>query len=394
MKESALMTVYKRLPVSFERGEGVWLFDQKGEKYLDALSGIGVCALGHAHPAVTQAIIEQAEKVLHTGNIFTIAEQEALAHELTEFAGMERVFFANSGAEVNEGAIKLARLYGHQRGIENPSIIVFEKAFHGRTLATLSASANRKIQAGYEPLVSGFIRAPYNDLNALNAIAHNSKNIVAIFLEPVLGNAGVIVPDDDYLPGIRKLCDQHQWLMMLDEIQTGVGRTGRNYAYQHYADATPDILTSAKALANGIPIGAVMAKGAASELFEYGRHGSTFGGNPFCCHVARAVLQTIIKEKIAENAAKVGSYLLEQLKQALDGHEHVVAVRGKGLMIGVELDKPCRELYQLGLEQRLLFSVAAESSIRLLPPLILTKEQADMIVERLVKCINQFYKDE
>lgn len=387
---TALMPTYSRLPVNFTHGKGCWIFDDKGNKYLDGLAGIAVTALGHAHPNIVAAIKEQAEKILHVSNTFVIEECELLGQELTALANMEKVFFGNSGAEANETVIKLARLYGHSRGIENPEIIVMDQAFHGRTLATLSASSGRRIQAGFEPLVSGFVRASFNDIEAIHKIAAHRKQIVAMLLEPIPANNGVIVPKPNYLTELRKICDDNQWLLMLDEIQTGVGRTGKFYSYQHES-ILPDVVSSAKALANGIPISASMARGEIGDLLQPNKHGSTFGGNPFACHVARAVLKTFKEENIVDNAAKIGSYLLASLQESLQGNEHVKAVRGKGLLIGIELDKPCREIYQIGLSNKVLFSVTAEKVIRVVPPLIISQQEADMLTERLVKTINTFY---
>lgn len=384
-----VMPVYNRLPIALTHGKGVFVYDENNNEYLDALSGIGVTSLGHCHPAVVEAIEEQAHKIIHTSNIFQIPEMEKLADELTQITGMENIFFSNSGAEANEAAIKLARLYGHQKDIEIPHIIVVEKGFHGRTLANISASGNRKIQAGFEPLVQGFFRAPYNDIAAIKNIATHHHDIVAIWVEPILGNAGIQIPDSNYLAELRKICDENGWLLMLDEIQTGLCRTGKFYAYQHQ-DIVPDILTSAKALGNGIPIGACLASGAAAGLFQPGKHGSTFGGNPFACHVARAVIKTMQQEEIAANAAKVGSYLLHQLQERFANIENVKAIRGKGLMIGIELDRPCREVYHHALKQNLIFSVTAQKVIRLLPPLIYSNENADMLVDRLEKTLQSY----
>lgn len=391
MTTAALMPAYSRLAVNFTHGKGCWIFDDKGNKYLDGLAGIAVTALGHAHPNIIAAIKEQAEKIIHISNTFVIEESERLAEELLPLANMDQVFFSNSGAEANEALIKLARLYGHSRGIENPEIIVMDKAFHGRTLATLSASSSRKIQAGFEPLVSGFVRAPFNDVEAIKKIASLRKQIVGILLEPIPANSGIIIPNDNYLRELRTICDEHQWLLMLDEIQSGVGRTGKFYAFQH-ENIIPDIISSAKALANGIPIGACMSRGELGDLFQSGKHGSTFGGNPFASHVARAVLKTFKEEKVVENAEKIGAYLLASLKETLQNNPHVKAVRGKGLLIGIELDKSCKGIYQIGLENKLLFSVTAENVIRVVPPLIISREEADMLTERLTKTINTFYQ--
>lgn len=386
------MATYNRLPVTFDRGEGVWLWDTNGKRYLDALSGIAVCGLGHAHPAVRDALCEQAGRLIHTSNLYGVAEQERLGALLTEQAGMDRVFFANSGAEVNEAAIKLARLHAHRRGIENPAILVAENSFHGRTLATLSATGNRKVQAGFEPLVQGFVRVPYDDLDAIETAAANRPNIVAILIEPIQGEGGIRVPSDDYLSRLRAICDRESWLLMLDEIQTGMGRTGRLFAFQH-AGIQPDVVTLAKGLANGVPIGACLAHGAAAEVFSPGSHGSTFGGNPLACRAGRAVLETLIDENLTENAEVQGAYLLDALRTALGETRSVVEIRGCGLMVGVELDRPCGALVGRALEAGLLINVTAERVIRLLPPLIIDRAQVDELVATLTGLIHGFLGD-
>lgn len=376
------MSTYSRLPVTFERGEGAWLWDTRGNKYLDALSGIAVCGLGHAHPAVSAALCEQAGRLIHTSNLYGVALQERLADALTEVAGMDRVFFCNSGAESVEAAIKLARLYGHQRQIAQPAIIVTEKSFHGRTMATLSATGNRKVQAGFEPLVQGFIRVPYNDVEALHAVARNSPQVVAVLVEPIQGEGGINIPADDYLQNIRELCDRHGWLMMLDEIQTGMGRTGRWFAYQHH-NLYPDVIAVAKGLANGVPIGACLARGAAADVYQPGNHGSTFGGNPLACSAALAVISTMRTERLTERAAKLGQRLLDGLRATLAGCDLVADVRGRGLMLGIELTRPSTHLPAIGLDRGILFSVQSEKVIRLLPPLIISDAEADEIVSRI-----------
>lgn len=387
-----LMHTYNPQPIQFVRGEGVWLFDKDGKQYLDAMSGIAVCALGHAHPEVTATIQEQAAKLLHTSNVFEIDHQIQLAEQLCKEAKMNSVFFANSGAEANEAAIKLARLFGHKKGIEEPQTIVMENAFHGRTMATISASGGRKYQAGFEPLVPGFVRAPFNDIRAIEQIAENNPKVCAIFLEPIQGEGGVFVPDDGYLAAIRALCDKHDWLMILDEVQTGMGRTGKLLAYLH-ENIQPDIVTMAKSLGNGIPIGACLARGQAAELFQPGSHGSTFGGNPFSCAVARTVLAVMLRENIPAQAAEKGEWLKAAFAKRLSGISGVVSIRGKGLMIGIELDRPCRELLAAAREKGLLITVARDYTLRLLPPLII--EQADMqqIVDTLCPLIENFVKE-
>ncbi|KAF0191326.1 MAG: acetylornithine aminotransferase [Gammaproteobacteria bacterium] len=380
------MSNYARLPVTFERGEGAWLWDEHGRKYLDALSGVAVCGLGHAHPAVTQAICDQANQLVHTSNLYSIKHQQRLAEELTALSRMQSSFFCNSGAEANEAALKIARLVGHARGIGIPTIVVTENSFHGRTLATLTATGNLKIQQGFEPLMPGFVRVPYNDVAALRALAKSDQNIVAVLLEPIQGESGVNIPDDDYLNQVRAICDTHDWLMMLDEVQTGMGRTGRWFAFQHHG-IQPDVMTLAKGLGNGVPIGACLASGVAAAAFTPGSHGSTFGGNPLACRAALAVVDTMRRHELVERAAYLGNRILTTLQRELAGCGHVKAVRGKGLMIGVELDRPCAALVKQALEHGVLINVTAEKVIRLLPPLILTDAEADQIsgtVSRLV----------
>lgn len=386
-----LMHNYAPLAVNFEKGLGAQLWDTEGKEYLDALGGIAVCALGHAHPAVTKAICDQAGKLVHTSNIYNIHNQQELADKLTQLSGMDNVFFSNSGAEANEAAIKLARLYGHSKNIEQPAIIVMEGSFHGRTMATLTATGNRKIHAGFEPLVQGFVRAPYNDINAIKNIAKNNPNVVAVLVEPVLGEGGINIPDANYLNQIRDICDENNWLMMLDEIQTGICRTGKWFAHQHNG-ITPDIMTLAKALGNGVPIGACLAKGEASKLFQPGHHGSTYGGNPLVTSAAIAVVDTCKKYNLDVQARKLGEKLLNGFRNNLQELEAVVDIRGKGLMIGIQLDRPCAELVKAGLDAGILINVTAGDVVRLLPPLIISDEQADKIVEMVSKLIYKFVK--
>ncbi len=384
------MQTYGHLPVSFERGEGVWLWDDAGKPYLDALAGVAVCGLGHAHAQVTAALCEQASTLIHTSNLYHIPMQEQLAERLTHKAGMERVFFANSGAEANEAAIKLARLYGQGRGVKSPAIVVMEGSFHGRTLATLSATGSRKVQAGFEPLVQGFTRVPYNDLDAIVKVAANSNDVVAVLVEPVLGEGGVVIPDEAYLPGLRQLCDQQGWLLMLDEIQTGMCRTGEWFAWQH-RQARPDVMTVAKALGNGFPIGACMAQGEAANVLQKGTHGSTYGGNPLASHVALAVIGVLEAQGLAQRARTLGHQILEGLTVGLSGKDYVQEIRGQGLMIGIELQQPCVELMAEALKEGLLINVTAGNVIRLLPPLILTDQEADEIVSRTIKVVEKVY---
>ncbi len=383
------MTTYARLPVSFSHGEGCTLTDTDGKTYLDALSGIAVCGLGHAHPAITAAICEQAGKLVHTSNLYSIGVQEQLGDKLTAVSGMDKVFFGNSGAEANEAAIKLARLYGSGKGIKYPAIIVMEGSFHGRTMATLSATGNRKVQAGFEPLVQGFIRVPFNDLEAVRTVAGNSNDVVAVLVEPLQGEGGIQIPSSDYLNGLRDICDANDWLLMLDEVQTGMGRSGKWFAHQHNG-ITPDVMTVAKALGNGVPIGACLASGKAADVLTAGTHGSTFGGNPLSCSAALAVLNTIEKDGLVDRAAELGDKLLNAFKQRLSDHPQVVDIRGMGLLIGIELDIACAELVGKALESGILINVTANNVVRLLPPLVMTDKQADMLVEVLSVLIENF----
>ena len=386
-----LMDTYNRNPVTFVKGQGVWLWDDKGEKYLDALAGIAVNGLGHAHPKLVKAISEQAAKLIHVSNVYQVAEQAALADKLAEVSGMDKVFFCNSGCEANEAAIKLARLYGHQKGIENPEIIVMERSFHGRTMATLSATGNRKAQAGFEPLVSGFVRVPYDDLAAIQAIASRKNNVVAVLVEPVQGEGGVYIPVDmsGYFKGLRKLCDDNGWLFMLDEVQSGIGRTGTWFAFQH-TGVFPDVMTLAKGLGSGVPIGACMAKGAAAEVFTPGKHGSTFGGNPLATTAGLITLNAIADEKLRENAQKMGDLIVANLKKEFTSEKGVTNIRNAGLMIGVELDRSCAELVKMALDTKLLINVTADKVVRLLPPLVINEAEANELVARLSKLIKIF----
>lgn len=376
------MSNYAPLPVEFVRGEGAWLIDSKGQRYLDALSGIAVCGLGHAHPAVLAAITEQAQRLIHTSNLYRIPLQAQLAERLTRLAAMERAFFANSGAEANEAAIKLARLFARQKNIAAPVIIVMRQGFHGRTLAALSATGNAGAQQGFEPLVAGFRHIPYNDLLALHALADQEPNIVALMVEPIQGEGGIVVPEAGYLKALRSFCDQHDCLLIVDEVQTGLCRTGRWFAFQHDA-IRPDILTLAKALGNGVPIGACLARGRAAALFQPGSHGSTFGGNPLAARAALAVLDVLEQEALAERAEALGRRLLRGLAKTFQGLSGVRTIRGRGLMIGIELTENCAALVERALEARLLINVTAGNVIRLLPPLIISDQEADEIVSRL-----------
>jgi acetylornithine aminotransferase len=383
------MNTYARLPVAFTHGEGVWLWDAQGKRYLDALGGIAVNTLGHAHPGLVKTLSTQAGRLIHTSNLYQITEQENLADKLAAISGMDKIFFCNSGCEANEAAIKIARLHAKGKGVENPAIVVMEKAFHGRTLATLSATGSRKVQAGFEPLVSGFVRVPYDDLEAVRQVAQHNRNVVAVLVEPIQGEGGINIAHLEYLRGLRELCDQYQWLLMLDEIQCGIGRTGKWFFYQH-AGVYPDVVTLAKGLAGGVPIGACLAKGAAAEVFKPGSHGSTFGGNPFACAAALATLDIIEQDQLLANATRVGDAIRAGLTAALAGIKGVVAVRGMGLMLGIELDRPCTELIQSALAAGLLINVTADRIIRLLPPLIMSADEARQVVDILSPLIQDF----
>ncbi len=386
-----LMNTYMRQPVTFTRGEGVWLWDDKGEKYLDALAGVAVNGLGHAHPKLVKAISEQAAKLIHVSNIYQVAEQAALADKLCEISGMDRVFFCNSGCEANEAAIKLARLYGHNKGIENPEIIVMEQSFHGRTLATLSATGNYKVQAGFEPLVGGFIRVPYDDVEAVKHVAEHHPNIVAILVEPVQGEGGINIPKEAsaYLEALRQLCDTHGWLLMLDEVQTGIARTGTWFAFQH-TSIKPDVMTLAKGLGSGVPVGACVAAGKAADVFTYGKHGSTFGGNPLATAAGLATLKIIEEEGICENAENIGNMIRAGFAAELKDTAGVVTVRNAGMMIGIELDRSCGDLVKMALAEKLLINVTADKVVRLLPPLVMNEAEAKELVTRLSAVIKAF----
>ncbi|WP_300451992.1 aspartate aminotransferase family protein [Accumulibacter sp.] len=386
---SHLMNTYARLPIAFSYGEGSWLTDTDGKCYLDALSGIAVNTLGHNHPTLVAAIAAQAGRILHSSNLYRVTQQEELADKLAALASMDEVFFCNSGCEANEAAIKLARLYGHRLGIDSPAIIVMEKAFHGRTMATLSATGNRKAQAGFEPLVSGFVRVRYNDIEAIKAIANSNKNIVAVMLEIVQGEGGVNIADIGFQRGLRALCDDHDWLLICDEVQCGTGRTGRWFAFQH-SGIRPDVVTLAKGLGGGVPIGACLAAGKAAGLFQPGNHGSTFGGNQLAATAALTTLGVIEKDRLIDNALAVGQLIRDGLALALAGSKGVVDIRGQGLMIGIELDRPCGELVTRALAIGLLINVTADKVVRLLPPLTFSADEARELVARLARLIGDF----
>lgn len=386
---SALMPTYARQPVAFSHGEGVWLYDTEGRRYLDTTAGIAVCGLGHAHPVVAEAIADQACTLVHTSNLFQVPLQEALAAELTKVSGMDLAFFSNSGAEANEAAIKLARMYGHKRkNVDVPTIIVMENSFHGRTLATLTATGNKKIQEGFEPLVQGFVRVPYDDITAIEKVAADNPDIVAILVEPIQGESGVRMAKNgfDYLEQLRAVCDKFDWLLMLDEIQTGNGRTGKYFAYQH-TGIMPDVVTTAKGLGNGFPIGACLVHGKADNLFGPGNHGSTYGGTPLGCRAALTTVQELQKGPI-DNARVMG----ERIKAGFEKHlgDLGVYVEGAGLMMGVVLPKPCGELVARGRDAGVLLIVSAENRIRLLPPLIISAEEADLLVEKISGLVRTF----
>ena len=386
---SHLMNTYARLPVAFTRGEGVWLWDSEGKRYLDGLSGIAVNTLGHAHPRFTAALADQIGKLIHCSNVYQVNGQALLADKLCSLSGMQEVFFCNSGCEANEAAIKLARLYGHHRGIESPAIIVMEKAFHGRTLATLSATGNRKVQAGFEPLVTGFVRAPYDDLEAIRHIALHNANVVAVLVEPIQGEGGIRTLDIHYLQQLRKICDEHNWLLMLDEVQCGIGRTGKWFAFQH-TEILPDVMTLAKGLGSGVPIGACLAAGKAAGTFQPGNHGSTFGGNPLACVAGLTTLNVIEDDQLMAHAEQLGQFIRQGFATALQGLHGVVEIRGQGLMIGVELDRPCTELVKLALARGLLINVTADNVIRLLPSLVMSQEEARQMLDILCPLIKEF----
>ena len=381
------MNTYARLPVGFTKGEGSYLEDEHGKKYLDALTGIAVVGLGHAHPKVASALADQAKTLTHTSNLYQIPLQTKLAAKLCEISGMDSAFFANSGAEANEAAIKLARIKGSKSGINNPEVIVVDDSFHGRTMATLTATGNRKVHAGFEPLLNGFIRTQFDDIDAINGIAGNNTNVTAVLVEPILGEAGIVIPDPEYLSKLRAICDDKGWLLMLDEVQTGNGRTGTYFEFLDH-DIAPDVVTTAKGLGNGMPIGVCLARGEAADLFEPGNHGSTFGGNPLACAAALAVIDTIQQESLCSRARILGDRILSGFNKSLTGNNQVKEIRGKGLMIAIELNKDALNLVNDALEAGILINVAQGNVIRLLPPLTLTDEEADSIVESVSNLIS------
>ena len=388
MSTSHLMQTYSPQPVAFARGEGAWLWDTEGKRYLDALAGIAVNGLGHNHPVLVKALSEQAAKLIHVSNLFTVPEQERAAAKLCALAGMDNMFFANSGAEANEAAIKLARLHGHQRGIENPQIVVMEKAWHGRTLATLSATGSRKAQAGFEPLMGGFMRVPYNDVAAIERVAENSS-VVAILMEVLQGEGGIHVANADYVRKLREICDQRQWLLMIDEVQSGIGRTGKWFAHQ-WCGVVPDVITVAKGVGSGVPVGGCLARGVAAKVFKPGNHGTTFGGGPLISVAVSTTLEVIERDGLLDHAKKMGDVIQGGLRKALAGVAGVKEIRGMGLMIGIELDRPCKEVTARCMAAGLVMNVTADTVIRLLPPLVITREQAEQVVSILAPVVKQF----
>ncbi len=388
MSATHVMQTYAPQSVAFARGEGAWLWDTEGRRYLDALAGIAVNGLGHAHPALTRAIAEQAARLIHTSNLFRVPEQERLADKVCAIAQMDNVFFCNSGSEANECAIKIARLYGHQRGVDEPAIVVMEKAWHGRTLATLSATGSRKAQAGFEPLMGGFIRVPYNDASAVERIAENPA-IVAVLMEVLQGEGGIHVADAEYVRKLRSLCDRRQWLLMIDEVQSGIGRTGRWFAHQ-WTGVVPDVMPLAKGLGGGVPIGACLARGAAANVFKPGNHGSTFGGGPLVSVAALTTLEVIEKEGLLDHARHMGEVISGGLTRELGSVAGVREVRGRGLMIGVELDRACGDLVRRALAAGLIINVTADRVVRLLPPLVIREAEAREIVSILVPLVKGF----
>jgi len=393
MIEQPLMDTYNRIPIAIERGEGCWLFDTNGNKYFDTFSGIAVCGLGHNHHAVVAAIKDQAGRLMHCSNTYHIPLQSLLAHELCAISSMDKAFFTNSGAEANETAIKLARQYGHQQGMLKPNIIVMENAFHGRTMATLTATGNRKVQAGFEPLLSGFVRAPFNNMDAIKTIAQSNHQIIGVLLEPIQGEGGLSISNQEYLTELRDFCTQKGWLLMLDEVQTGNGRTGSYFAYQEY-DIKPDIVTTAKGLGNGFPIGACLASKDVAKVFHHGSHGSSFGGNPLACAAALAVINTIKSQNLDQRAKVLGKRILAGLQHNFGHVDYIHDIRGKGLMIGIDMDSPCPELITLARSTGLLLNVTADKVIRLLPALTMTDEETEFLIHAVTQIIKLYAGDD
>jgi len=386
---SHLMNTYARLPITFTHGEGAWLWDSNGKRYLDALAGIAVNTLGHAHPKLTAALSTQINKLIHVSNVYQVREQEHLADKLCALSNMQEVFLCNSGCEANEAAIKLARMFGHNKGIETPNIIVMDKSFHGRTLATLSATGNRKVQAGFEPLVKGFVRLPFNDLDAIRQVAEHNNDVVAVLVEPIQGEGGIRTLDINYLEQLRQICDQHDWLLMLDEVQCGIGRTGKWFAHQH-TGILPDVMTLAKGLGSGVPVGACLAAGKAAGTFKPGNHGSTFGGNPLASTAAITTLEIMEQDKLLAHAETIGNLLMNGFRERLGQVDGVISIRGQGLMIGIELNKPCAELVKRALAHGLLINVTADTVIRMLPPLVFSQAEAQQLLDSLCPLVTDF----
>ena len=386
-----VLNTYNRLPLSFERGEGVWLFDKSGKKYLDALSGVAVNTLGHNHHELINAISKQASKLMHVSNYYHIEEQCLLAAKLASISTLDSVFFCNSGCEANEAAIKFARLFGHKNGNDAPNIIVMERAFHGRTMATLTATGSRKVQAGFEPLVPGFIRVPFDDIEAIQHIADKKNKVVAIMVEPIQGEGGINIANDmkSYLESLRKICDENNWLLMFDEVQCGIGRTGKWFAYQ-YSDVKPDVLMLAKGLASGVPIGACVVNDKVASVVSAGKHGSTFGGNPLACIAGLTTLKSVEKDNLLENAFEQGAFIVETLAKNLSSRREIISIRNMGLMIGIELNQACNDIVKFGLDEGILINVTADKVIRLLPPLIINRGEATILTTILTKVIQDF----
>src|SRR6056300_847639 len=391
---TSILNTYGRLPISFEKGSGVWLFDKQGNRYLDALAGVAVNTVGHTHPVLIEGLKNQLDCFIHVSNYVNIKEQENLSSKLTALTGLDAVFFSNSGCEANEAAIKFARLYAHSHGIQSPEIIVMEQSFHGRTMATLSATGNRKVQAGFEPLLKGFIRVPFDDLDSVKKIAEQNKNVVAIFVEPIQGEGGVRLPENLnlYLNELKNICEQNNWLLMLDEVQTGIGRTGKLYAYQ-YSDIKPDVLTSAKGLGSGVPIGATLVNEKITNIIKPGQHGSTFGGNPLACRAGNLTLDVLDQEKLYLNVTIQGSKIAHALREQTKSLDFVIDVRQQGLMIGIELGHDCPELMTYALKYNLLISVTSGNVIRIVPPLIINDDESEFLVSNLIMMLKNYLKE-
>ena len=386
---ASLMAAYGRLPVTMTRGQGVRLWDDQGREYIDALSGIAVCALGHANPAIAEAIAAQAQELMHVSNLYSIPQQETLGDELCRLAGMDKAFFCNSGAEANEACIKIARLHGHAKGIETPTILVTDTAFHGRTMATIAATGNQKIKTGFGPMLEGFHIVPFNDVAAVEQVAAQRDDVVAILVEPIQGEGGINIPDEGYLSQLRRICDEQDWLLMCDEVQSGMGRTGRWFAHQHDG-IQPDVMALAKALGNGMPVGACLAKGTAAELIQPGSHGTTFGGNPMACRVGLTVVEQLESHQLVARAGELGQHMLDGFNRALHNQPGIREVRGRGMMMGIELEVPCGDIVGKALEAGILLNVTAGNVVRLLPPYILTDAEADDLVRRISDLIIDF----